>query len=54
MVGESEGEHEEDEEPSATEAVGSEGSNESGGADGDEELPVSQASHFFHESPMTF
>ncbi len=44
VEGESEGEHEEDEEPSATEAGGSEGSNESGGADGDEELPVSQAS----------
>jgi hypothetical protein len=39
-----EGEHEEDEEPSATEAGGSEGINESVGADGDEELPVSQAS----------
>ena len=39
-----EGEHEEDEEASATEAGGSEGSNESVGADGDQELPVSQAS----------
>ena len=39
-----EGEHEEDEEVSATEAGGVEGSNESVGADGDEELPVSQAS----------
>ena len=39
-----EGEHEEDEEPSATEAGGVEGSNESVGADGAEELPVSQAS----------
>ena len=39
-----EGEHGEDEEASATEAGGSEGSNESVGADGDEELPVSQAS----------
>jgi hypothetical protein len=38
-----EGEHEEDEEASATEAGGSEGSNESVGVDGDEELPVSQA-----------
>ena len=35
--------HEEDEEPSATKAGGSEGSNESGGTDGDEELPASQA-----------
>ncbi len=40
----SEGEHEEDEEASASEAGGSEWSNESVGADGDEELPVSQAS----------
>jgi hypothetical protein len=41
----SEGEHEADEEASASEAGGSEGSNESApGADGDEELPVSQAS----------
>ena len=38
------GEHEEEEEASATEAGGLEGSNESVGADGDEELPVSQAS----------
>jgi hypothetical protein len=39
-----EGEHEEDEEVSATEAGGAEGSNESEGADGAEEFPVSQAS----------
>ena len=39
-----EGEHEEDEEASASEAGGSEGTHESVGADGDEELPVSQAS----------
>ena len=38
------GEHEEEEEASATEAGGLEGSNESVGADGAEELPVSQAS----------
>ena len=40
----SEGEHEEDEEASASEAGESEGTHESVGADGDEELPVSQAS----------
>ena len=39
-----EGEHEEDEEVSATEAGGAEGSNESVGADGAEEFPVPQAS----------
>jgi len=42
----SEGEHEEDEEASASEAGESEGTHESVGADGDEELPtaVPQAS----------
>ena len=40
----SEGEHEEDEEASASEEGESEGQHESVGADGDEELPVSQAS----------
>ena len=40
----SEGEHEEDEEASASEAGGSEGTHESVGADGEEELPVPQAS----------
>ena len=39
-----EGEHEEDEEVSATEAGGAEVSNESVGADGAEEFPVPQAS----------
>ena len=39
-----EGEHEEDEEASASEAGESERTHESVGADGDEELPVSQAS----------
>ena len=38
------GEHEEDEEASASEAGESERTHESVGADGDEELPVSQAS----------
>jgi hypothetical protein len=38
------GEHEEDEEASASEAGESEGRHESVGADGDEELPVPQAS----------
>ena len=41
---ESEGEHEEDEEASASEEGESEGTHESVGADGGEELPVSQAS----------
>ena len=40
----SEGEHEEDEEASASEAGESERTHESVGADGDEELPVPQAS----------
>ena len=40
----SEGEHEEDEEASASEAGESEGTHESVGADGDEELDVPQAS----------
>ena len=39
-----EGEHEEDEEASASEEGESEGTHESVGADGGEELPVSQAS----------
>ncbi len=40
----SEGEHEEDEEASASEGGESEGTHESVGADGDQEFPVSQAS----------